>query len=171
MLYVCILFAYCGSSQCCVLHDLQLVNAGRGCQRRPYGRGILQSWSHNCLVGNRECLLLFTPSCCSECFMICSGLCACTEMFWMCVEETNYINLLCPIFFLIFTFFLNIPREKNININNCIIILEKSVWYKCWCITRRKLYINKYIYCEMAQLNQKLEFWQFVTNLSENSVF
>ena len=31
-------------------------------------RGILQSWSHNCLVGSHECLLLFTPSCCSECF-------------------------------------------------------------------------------------------------------
>ena len=30
-------------------------------------RGILQSWSHNCLVGSHECLL-FTPSCCSECF-------------------------------------------------------------------------------------------------------
>ena len=27
---VCIL----GSSQCCVLHDLQFVNAGRGCNRR-----------------------------------------------------------------------------------------------------------------------------------------
>ena len=40
----------------------------RGCKRRPYGRGILQSWSHNCLVGSHECLLLFTPSCCSECF-------------------------------------------------------------------------------------------------------
>ena len=68
MLYVCILCASCGSSQCCVLHDLQFVNAGRGCKRRPFGRGILQSWSHNCLVGSHECLLLFTPSCCSGCF-------------------------------------------------------------------------------------------------------
>ena len=48
--------------------DLQFVNAGRGCKRRTYGRGILQSWSHNCLVGSHECLLLFTPSCFSECF-------------------------------------------------------------------------------------------------------
>ena len=31
-------------------------------------RGILQSWSHNCLIGSHECLFLFTPSCCSECF-------------------------------------------------------------------------------------------------------
>ena len=35
MLYVCVLFASGGSSQCCVLHDLQFVNAGRGCKRRP----------------------------------------------------------------------------------------------------------------------------------------
>ena len=31
-------------------------------------RGILQSRSHNCFMGSHECLLLFTPSCCSECF-------------------------------------------------------------------------------------------------------
>ena len=30
--------------------------------------GILQSRSHNCFIGSHECLLLFTPSCCSECF-------------------------------------------------------------------------------------------------------
>ena len=41
MLYVCVLCASCGSSQCCILHDLQFVHAGRGCKRRPYGRGIL----------------------------------------------------------------------------------------------------------------------------------
>ena len=52
-----------GSPQCCVLHDLQFVNAGR-----PYERGILQSQSHDCLVGSHECLLLFTPSCCGEFF-------------------------------------------------------------------------------------------------------
>ena len=38
-------------------------NAGRGCKGRPYGRGILQNLSHNCLVGRHECLLLFTPFC------------------------------------------------------------------------------------------------------------
>ena len=42
----------------CILHDLQFVNAGRRCKRRPYGRGILQSWSHDCLIGSHECLLL-----------------------------------------------------------------------------------------------------------------
>ena len=54
MLYVCVLCVSCGSSQCCVLHDMQLVNAGRRCKRRPYGRGIQQSRSHNCLVGSHE---------------------------------------------------------------------------------------------------------------------
>ena len=68
MSYVCILCASCGSSQCCVQHDLQFVNAGRGCNMRPYRRGILQSRSHNCSLGSHECLLLFTPSYCSECF-------------------------------------------------------------------------------------------------------
>ena len=28
MLYVCILCASCDSSQCCIVHDLQIVNAG-----------------------------------------------------------------------------------------------------------------------------------------------
>ena len=36
MLYICVLCASCGSSQCCVLHDLQFVNAGRGCKRRDH---------------------------------------------------------------------------------------------------------------------------------------
>ena len=33
-MYVRVLSASCGSSQCCVLHDLQFVNACRGCKRR-----------------------------------------------------------------------------------------------------------------------------------------
>ena len=43
MLYVCVLWACCGSYQCCILHDLQFGNAGRRWKRRPYGRGILQT--------------------------------------------------------------------------------------------------------------------------------
>ena len=85
MLYVCVLCASCGSSQCCVLHDLQFVNAVRGCNMRPYRRGILQSRSHNCFLGSHECLLLFTHPVAVSAFMICRGLCACTEMLWMCV--------------------------------------------------------------------------------------
>ena len=39
MLYACVVCASCGSSQCCILHGLQFVKAGRGCNRRPYRRG------------------------------------------------------------------------------------------------------------------------------------
>ena len=42
MLYVCVLCASCGRSQCGILYDLQFVNAGRGCKRQPYGRGSIQ---------------------------------------------------------------------------------------------------------------------------------
>ena len=59
MSYVCVLFASCGSFQCCILHDLQFVNVGRGCKRQPYGKDIFQSLCHDCLVGSHECLLLF----------------------------------------------------------------------------------------------------------------
>ena len=74
-LYVCVLCASRGSSKSCILHNLQFVDAGRGCKGRPHGKFILQS-----LIGSDECLLLFTLSCCCECFIICSGLYACTEM-------------------------------------------------------------------------------------------
>ena len=80
MLYVCVLRASCGSSQCCILHDLQFVDAGRGCMRRPYGRGILKSRSHDCLIGNQECLFCVPHPVAVSVFIICSGLCACTEM-------------------------------------------------------------------------------------------
>ena len=85
MLYVCVLCASCGSSQCCVLHDLQFVNAGRGCNRRPYRRGILQSRSHNCFIGSHECLFCLPHPVAVSAFMICRGLCAFTEMLWICV--------------------------------------------------------------------------------------
>ena len=65
MLHVCVLCAYCGSSPCRILHDLQFVNAGRGYKRRPYGRGILQSF-----IGNHECLLLFIPSFVVVCVLV-----------------------------------------------------------------------------------------------------
>ena len=80
MLYVCVLCASCDSSQCSVLHHLQFVDAGRGCKRRPYGRGILQGRSHDCLVRSHDYLLLFSPSNCSyilqglgwtECKLLC----------------------------------------------------------------------------------------------------
>ena len=84
MFFSCIclgLGASCGSPQCCVLNALQFVNAGQGCKRRLYGRDILENLCHDCIVGNHECLPLFTPSCCGECLKnYFRGLCACTEM-------------------------------------------------------------------------------------------
>ena len=32
-------------------------------------RGIDQSRSHDCIMGSQDSLLLFTPSCCCECFL------------------------------------------------------------------------------------------------------
>ena len=79
MLYRCGVCASRGSAQC-VLLDLQHVNVGRGCKRRLYGRGILQSRCHDCLVGSHGCFLLFTPACWVSVSIICRGLCARTEM-------------------------------------------------------------------------------------------
>ena len=71
------------SCRCCMfvscVHPVAVLNAAfcmtcsllmlvEDANRRPYRRGILQSRSHNCFIGSHECLLLFTPSCCSECF-------------------------------------------------------------------------------------------------------
>ena len=67
MLYVCVLCASCGSSQCFILHALQFINAGRGCKRRSYGSGIIQSRSHDGLIGSNEFLILFTTPCGFEC--------------------------------------------------------------------------------------------------------
>ena len=80
MLYVCVLCSSCNSSQCCILHDLQFVNARRGGKRRPYGSGILQSWSHDSLICIQECLFILPHPVAVSVFIICSGLCACTEM-------------------------------------------------------------------------------------------
>ena len=90
MLYVCVLCASCGSSQCCVLHDLEFVNAGHRCKRRPYGRGIIHSWSHNCLVDSHDCLLQLPHPVAMRAFMICRSFCACTEMLWMCVLYVSF---------------------------------------------------------------------------------
>ena len=43
-MYICVLCASCSSPQCCVLHDLQFVNATRGCRY-----GLCISWLDTCL--------------------------------------------------------------------------------------------------------------------------
>ena len=50
---------------CMTCSLLMLVEDARGDHmEEAYSR----AGPHNCLVGSHECLLLFTPSCCSECF-------------------------------------------------------------------------------------------------------
>ena len=51
MLYVCVLCASCGSSQCCILHDLQFVKTGRGCKKQPYGCRVWSEQSASFLSG------------------------------------------------------------------------------------------------------------------------
>ena len=77
--FICVLCASCGSSQCCIRHDLQFVDAGRGCKRRPYGRGILQSRSHDCLIGSHGVSFCLRHPVAMSVFIMCSGLCACTQ--------------------------------------------------------------------------------------------
>ena len=77
MVYVYVLCASCGSSQGCVLHDLQFVNAGRVCKGR-------KTRSYDCLVSShrvsnsvytillQRVFLLFVEACvlvlrCCEC--------------------------------------------------------------------------------------------------------
>ena len=75
---VCLCPSY-GSSQCYVQHDLQFLNVGQGCKRRPDAIGILQSRYHECLVGMSVSFCLPHPVAVSA-FIICRGLCAFTEM-------------------------------------------------------------------------------------------
>ena len=65
------------SCRCCMfvpcVHPVAVFNAAfcMTCSlliRVEDARGILQSRSHDCLLGSHEYLLLFTPSCCGECF-------------------------------------------------------------------------------------------------------
>ena len=60
-------------------YDLQFVNAGQGCKRLPYGSHTPEQ-SHYCRICSPEGIHLFTLSCCClSVFIICSGLCDCTD--------------------------------------------------------------------------------------------
>ena len=62
------------SCRCCMfvscVHPVAVLNAAfcMTCSLLMLVENALQSRSHNCLVGSHECILLFTPSCCSKCF-------------------------------------------------------------------------------------------------------
>ena len=62
---------------------------GVGRQQQPYGRGILQSQSHDCLIAMSVSFCLSHPVAVNA-FIICGGLCACTEMLLMCVLYASF---------------------------------------------------------------------------------
>ena len=71
MLYVCVLCASYGSSQCCMTCSLlMLVEDARGDHMEEAYSSVSFCLPHPVAV---------------SAFMICRGLCACTEMLWMCV--------------------------------------------------------------------------------------
>ena len=79
MLYVGVLCASHSSTHasfCMTCHLIMLIEDARGDHmEEAYTRA-----GHDCLVGSHECLLLFTPSCCSECLYICRGVCTYTDI-------------------------------------------------------------------------------------------
>ena len=79
MLYVCVLCTSCGSSQCCILHNLPFVHVGRGCKptiwKRAYSRAGLMTALY---VAMSVSFCLSHPVAVSD-FVICRGLCASTE--------------------------------------------------------------------------------------------
>ena len=78
MLYVCVLCASCGSSQCCMTSSLlMLVEDARGNHmEEAYSRAGLITALY---VAMSVSFCLPHPVAVST-FMICTGLCACTEM-------------------------------------------------------------------------------------------
>ena len=62
------------SCRCCMfvscVHAVAVLNAAfcMTCSLLMLVEDAIGDRSHNCFIGNHECLLLFTPSCCSECF-------------------------------------------------------------------------------------------------------
>ena len=77
--YVCVLCASCGSRQCCVLHDMPFVNAGREWNGRAYRRGILQSQSYDYIIGTIN-VSFSGRVITANVFIICRGLCMYIEM-------------------------------------------------------------------------------------------
>ena len=77
MLYVCASCASCGSSQCRILHDLQFVSTDRGIHmEEAYSRASLMTALY---VAMSVSFCLPHPVAVSA-FIICRGLCACTDM-------------------------------------------------------------------------------------------
>ena len=80
MMYVCVLCASCGNPQYCVLHHLRFVNAGPGCKGRPYGIGILRVDLVTVILVAMNVFFCLSQTVAVSAFIICRGVCACTEM-------------------------------------------------------------------------------------------
>ena len=65
---------------CCVLHDLQFVNAGQGCKRQPYGRTYSRAGLMTALYVVMSVSFCLPHPVAVSVFIICIGLWACTEM-------------------------------------------------------------------------------------------
>ena len=86
--YIVCLCASCGCFQCHILHDLQFVNAGPGCKEATiWKRGITPESFSWLPISVSFCLP--HPVAVSA-FIICSGLCDCTEMLWICVLYVSF---------------------------------------------------------------------------------
>ena len=96
ILYVCVLCASCGISQCCVLHDLQFVNAGRGCKRRYTEEEYSRAGLITALYVAMSVSFRLPHAVAVSVFTICRGLCACTEMLWMCVLYVGFWSKVRP---------------------------------------------------------------------------
>ena len=79
-MYVYVLYASCDSSQCCILHDLQFVNAGQGCKRHHMEEAYSRADPITALSVAMSISFCLPHPVAVSAFIICSGLCACTEM-------------------------------------------------------------------------------------------
>ena len=81
MLYVCVLCAFCGSSQCCMtcslLMQVEEAYSRAGLMTALYPMNVSSCLPHPVGV---------------SAFIIGSGLCACTEMLWLCVSFGSKVS-------------------------------------------------------------------------------
>ena len=81
MLYVYVLCASCGSSECCVLHGFQFVNAGPRCKRRPYREAYSRAGLMTAFYVAMSVSFCSPHPVAVSAFIIYRGMCACTNMF------------------------------------------------------------------------------------------
>ena len=149
MFYVCVLCESCGSSQCFILHDLQFVNAGQECNWLPFARDILQSRSYGCLIGSHDVSFCLPHYVDVSAFIICSGVCACTEMLWMCVLYVSFVSKARPRTFgcvaigspVLFISWSSSYILQGLEWTDCKLFCLDLMW-DCFVLSRQKLYVS-----------------------------